>query len=111
MVGLSILAKEVTIISELSLLMKAAVSIVMMFVSLRFLFQQHIYRSSYRTVKFYLMFLIGSIPLIYVVYIDAISSLDNGNHINHDVIFYVTWIITVIVFAIGYYKRGRNMRI
>jgi hypothetical protein len=94
------------------LIIKVICSIFLLYVSLRYLFNQYNYRSPQKTVKFYLLFLVGSIPLIYVVFVDTIdSALDgSGSGVDHGVIFYLTWIVTMIIIFIAFIFQIKNKR-
>ncbi|WP_409305835.1 hypothetical protein [Peribacillus sp. SCS-155] len=91
---------------------KTLLSIFLLFVSLRYLHYQYNYRSAQKTVKFYLLFLIGSIPLIYVLYVDSFGSNAVGKvpQAYHRPFFYITWLITAGILTAAMILKRKNKR-
>ncbi|PLR80911.1 hypothetical protein CVD25_19630 [Bacillus canaveralius] len=89
------------------LMVQAGLSILLLFAAFRFLSAQSRQRKPYGKAIFNLLFLLSSIPLMYLVYGDYIGgNLDAGMGVRTG--FLLTWLVTGFVFIIGAIKYFRN---
>ncbi|PLR78449.1 hypothetical protein CU633_05590 [Bacillus sp. V3-13] len=89
------------------LMVQSGLSILLLFTAFRFLSAQSHARKPYGKAIFNLLFLLSSIPLMYVVYGEYSGHISDAK-IEVGIGFLLTWLVTGLVFIIGMVKYYRN---